>query len=99
MNDKPIASRLSAAAWLGLGLPFAFAAHASAMFAVYAADGGSELWFFAVPFIAAFTAYYFVLLRSGVTRNSKVGRSIIAFVFSCVSCVAGMSWSFTTFGT
>ena len=98
-NKTPGISRFSAAVWLGFGLPTTFAGHAAAMFAVYASGIASELGFLALPFVAAFSAYYFILLRSGVTHASRVSRSIISFVLSCVSCVAGMSWSFTTFGT
>jgi hypothetical protein len=98
-NDSPTSSRLSSTAWFGLGLPITFACHTSAMFAVYAAGSGSELWFFALPFVVAFSAYYFVLSRSGVTHTSRLSRGIMAFAFSCVSCVVAMSWSFTRFGT
>ena len=98
-NQMPTVSRFSAGAWLGFGLPVTFAGHAATMFAVYASGVGSELGFFALPFAAAFSGYYFILLRSQVTHTSRVARSAIAFVLACVSCVVGMSWSFTTFGT
>ena len=99
VNETPTVSRFSAGMWLGLGFPATFAGHAAAMFALYASGVASELGFFAFPFVAAFTGYYFVLLRSGITRSSRSARSAAALLLACVSCVAGMSWSFTTFGT
>ena len=93
------ARALPVALWLGLGVPAVFAAHAAAMFALYAAGVRSSLLLFALPFAAALAGYFFVARASGVFNRRIAACGALALLLACLSCCGGMAWAFTTFGT
>ena len=98
MPSEPSSRALPAALWLGLSVPVIFAAHAAAIFALYAAGVSFVLLLF-LTFAAAFAAYFFVVRASGVFRRGGAVCGFVAFLLAFLSCYAGVFWAFNTYGT
>ena len=76
-----------------------FAGHVAATFELYAAGDSSGLLFLVLPFVAAVAGYFFVARASGIFGHGSVACGGAALILACLSCCAGMTWAFNTFGT